>query len=917
MKRVSAIHSQQPYGKRSFVRFLKRSVAALLCLTALESRALQPLNLLRNGNFEINWTSGQTGAPVFWRLVSTDNTPGTLVWTNDARTGGGAVYVQRNSTGGDTVLDNWLSMVPVTENMNYVYKFAAKGSGTLRVTTSWKDHTNGLVSSSATDYTLSGSYTPHTLSVTAPLHSAKAWIGFRVLAAGSFFTLDDVAMWADPGVEHYPTGYINLNQDNIPASNLTQIMTVGDGHTDAAIWMDKECRATRNDSTGHYMYFKVDDSFMKDLSGRACRVGITVEYADIGTDTFRIQYDSINGTTNYMSTVNITKTDTKEWKKTTFYIKDALFSNRQNGGADFRISDNANGKEYINYVAVWNWEGAYIEDSHLEINGTPTFLKTGWIGDNLQADLTDRVGKLVEKGYNSSSIGCFHKEMEITNATSGGAAFYRPLTQLNNFISTAAASGLVQCIDFQTENVGGVNAAKYLFDWYPNTQAYDSSGQPAVDSEYDSYAKIQSLFAPGYLNRSRNFMTYILKNIDLDKITFYETTVEPQYIGTLLLDYSVEAYNEWRYWLSWRYSLSTLNSLWSTTYTSYTQIAMPTNSASAQWDIWQTWRSYGLANWVNGDIQTIRNVVGERALVATDMLIANRMDNRMGNPTNFCNSVYPNVFQVNWTWHNNAPWDVGYDLMTPIAFEKNIALSEHMTFSGIFCPGIPDDADTLLMRTLSRGNAFGWYFINFRPITSSGGCLYNDDWTPKANIAVIDNNNAHYMNLARNYLLDRIVNSCFDDEPGILEGWRDYGAVAGTLNTNPANANSGKQSLRIERTGDLGADGGVDIWNNRCPVKPGEPLKFSIAGKKISGDANTRLFVLAHYYDVNGSRVTGGDETFWFNPGTTAYTTFTRDLAAVPANAATVNIVLRVGTAGGDRHIGAYQVDDVFLFTPF
>lgn len=109
-----------------------------------------------------------------------------------------------------------------------------------------------------------------------------------------------------------------------------------------------------NSIEDYYMQFNVDDAFIYSGSPTS-RVKIEIEYLDVGTDTFNIQYDAIStkhgGDVGFKDTGVVVKTDSGEFKTAVFSLCDANFANRTNGG-DFRISDSADGAEIIRRVVV-------------------------------------------------------------------------------------------------------------------------------------------------------------------------------------------------------------------------------------------------------------------------------------------------------------------------------------------------------------------------------------------------------------------------------------------------------------------------------------------------------------------------------------------------------------------------------------
>jgi predicted amidohydrolase YtcJ len=103
-----------------------------------------------------------------------------------------------------------------------------------------------------------------------------------------------------------------------------------------------------------YMQFQVDDALIF-AGSPTTLVHIAVEYLDEGTDEFNIQYDAlsggVDGSGRFKDSASFTKTGTGEFKTAVFTLDDAHFANRNNG-ADFRISDSADGPETIRRVTL-------------------------------------------------------------------------------------------------------------------------------------------------------------------------------------------------------------------------------------------------------------------------------------------------------------------------------------------------------------------------------------------------------------------------------------------------------------------------------------------------------------------------------------------------------------------------------------
>jgi hypothetical protein len=97
------------------------------------------------------------------------------------------------------------------------------------------------------------------------------------------------------------------------------------------------------------MYFNVDDAFA--FEGNRPIVAIDVGYYDLGSATLTLQYDSI-GDGAYKSAGSVTLGNKDTWKQFTFYLDDAYFGNRQNNGADFRLSAGVGTTFYLDLVQL-------------------------------------------------------------------------------------------------------------------------------------------------------------------------------------------------------------------------------------------------------------------------------------------------------------------------------------------------------------------------------------------------------------------------------------------------------------------------------------------------------------------------------------------------------------------------------------
>lgn len=91
--------------------------------------------------------------------------------------------------------------------------------------------------------------------------------------------------------------------------------------------------------TARYIYLWVQRDYQYAWEGPLL---VEVTYYDAGADSFRLDYDSTDGSQPldgaYKPTAAVAITGTNTWRRTTFGLPDAYFGDRQNGGADLRIA---------------------------------------------------------------------------------------------------------------------------------------------------------------------------------------------------------------------------------------------------------------------------------------------------------------------------------------------------------------------------------------------------------------------------------------------------------------------------------------------------------------------------------------------------------------------------------------------------
>lgn len=179
-------------------------------------------------------------------------------------------------------------------------------------------------------------------------------------------------------------------------------------------------------------------------------------------------------------------------------------------------------------------------------------------------------------------------------------------------------------------------------------------------------------------------------------------------------------------------------------------------------EVWNKFRAQFLAKWVNEDAAAYREIAGENAYVAVDYLDAGEEVQylRMGNPIEFLNNLTcANIIQVNWSWYfpNNAPNQKAYDRVNKVLSEKHRdwAITEHMTFNGSdFVNYNSIELENILENTLVQGTRFGWEFVSVTASTQEAFSMYNNDWSPKRVISMVDDHWGYWL-----YRVEKIENA--------------------------------------------------------------------------------------------------------------------------------------------------------------
>jgi hypothetical protein len=336
---------------------------------------------------------------------------------------------------------------------------------------------------------------------------------------------------------------------------------------------------------------------------------------------------------------------------------------------------------------------------------------------------------------------------------SGDGRIEASLEPLRELIRAIHRHGMHASLSVETYGVGGGHIPPGFLESHPDAMAVNHFGQRVRDTEYGYDTAVPSLFSTAYLSHSRRYMTNLVEALGAENFLFFETTVEPQFMGAQWLDFSVAAKAAYGQWLDERDIEGALPF----------PETFPASEAFLHCEIWNRFRAEKLADWVNGDAQALRNGAGpgKRIWIASDYLDAEEktMTQRCGDPVHFLRHLTePDIIQVNWTWCNvrRKPNNKAYERVRKVMQEtgRDWVITEHMTING--SDYFPAEMEKLLENTLDNGTQFGWEFVDIAadrddPSTKPNQVLpgdfkpqhfsvYDADWNPKPPMQVVENN---------------------------------------------------------------------------------------------------------------------------------------------------------------------------------
>ncbi len=386
-----------------------------------------------------------------------------------------------------------------------------------------------------------------------------------------------------------------------------------------------------------------------------------------------------------------------------------------------------------------------IENGKFYLDGEWQFLKIGKplinFSDSEAVDqLIQDLDILIEKNYQVIEMNCYWHHFDFDGDGNPDVS----LEPLNKLITAVYEKGMYPCLSVETYAVGGGQIPEGFWEKFPDAYCINHKGKRVTDTEYGFNNDVISIFHQGYRETVHTFIKNMAKGIDTKKILYFETTVEPQYMGQINICYSTHAKNEYEKWRA-------ANTI--TDEESEFPDTFPVPESFVFNETWNKFRAQFLAKWVNEDAGAYREIAGENAYVAVDFLDAEESTTirRNGDPIEFLTHLTsPDIIQVNWSWYfpENSPNQKAYDRVYQVMDETNRdwAVTEHMTFNG--SDFVRYDEETLrkiLLNTLHQGTRFGWEFVDLGNSSQSNFSMYQDDWSPKRVMNVVDSNWDYWM----------------------------------------------------------------------------------------------------------------------------------------------------------------------------
>lgn len=402
-----------------------------------------------------------------------------------------------------------------------------------------------------------------------------------------------------------------------------------------------------------------------------------------------------------------------------------------------------------------------LHEGRLYVNGSHLFLKTGKPLRDFSN--SEEVGKLImdlpkiaAKDYLNLAINCYWHHFN----PSGDGRIEVSLEPLRELLKAIEAHGIYASLSVETYGVGGGQIPQGFWERNPAALAVNHKGEYVRDTEYGYNTAVPSLFSEEYLKASRSFISNLVKSLGAENFLYFETTVEPQYMGSQWLDFSNMAKFAYEAWAQDHPKANPLPF----------PDRFPASIEFLKSRAWNLFRAQHLANWINGDAKAMKSGANNPEIwIAMDYLDAEASTNmqRLGNPVELLrNLTEVNMIQINWSWCNidRIPNLRPYERVHKVMQEqkKDWVITEHMTLNG--ADYFPSDVEGLLRNTLENGTRFGWEFVDIAPdrddpLTKPNDILpsdfkpqhfslYDASWQPKPVMQLIESNWKNWQKIA-------------------------------------------------------------------------------------------------------------------------------------------------------------------------
>ncbi|MEM6601795.1 MAG: hypothetical protein AAF649_10455 [Verrucomicrobiota bacterium] len=388
----------------------------------------------------------------------------------------------------------------------------------------------------------------------------------------------------------------------------------------------------------------------------------------------------------------------------------------------------------------------------LLVDGKHSFLKTGKPLRNFSdeqdiAQLIRDLPVLVSKNYRNLALNCYWHHFN----PSGDGNIEVSLEPLRQLIAAIREHGMYASLSVETYGVGGGQIPSGFWEQHPEAVAVNHEGQPVRDTEYGYDTAVPSLFSEAYCQASRAYMTSLVEQLGAENFLYFETTVEPQFMGAQWLDYSTMAANAYAAWCQQQEDDAPAFPK-----------SFPVSQSFREDPVWNRFRAQALAEWINGDARALRAGAGNAPLwIASDYLDAEEETcvRRCGNALELLRGMTEvDIVQINWSWCNieRKPNLRAYERVHQVRREcqPDWVIAEHMTINGT--DYFESDMQGLLENTLNQGTQFGWEFVDIAPdrddpahplnYVTPGDFkpqhfgVYDGNWNPKPPLAVVENN---------------------------------------------------------------------------------------------------------------------------------------------------------------------------------